>query len=110
MIPPTPPAQQDKDIQDILDFLILPSEFECCQIIAQEALDRIVSRPHTSTPKEDPTFTIRACIITSDQVLKDFGLALVKEIEESPETWKRAPITVIGRIIQSLRTPTKEHP
>jgi len=36
--------------------------------------------------------------------LQAFGTALVKEIEQCPDTWNRAPITVCQRILQSLRT------
>jgi hypothetical protein len=43
----TSPPQQ-KDIRDILDFLILPSEFEICQTIAMEALDRIQDNVQSS--------------------------------------------------------------
>jgi hypothetical protein len=41
-----------------------------------------------------------------NQTLKDFGIALIKEIEASPNTWKRAPITVCKNIINSLRSTT----
>jgi hypothetical protein len=48
----TSPPQLTKEEQDILDFLILPSEFELSQMVAVEALDRIVAS-HSSAQSED---------------------------------------------------------
>ena len=47
----TAEPQLTKEEQDILDFLILPSEFELCQTIAMEALDKIVAS-HTPAKSE----------------------------------------------------------
>lgn len=53
----TPSPQLTKEEQDILDFLILPSEFELSQEIAMEALDKIVAS-HSSASSEQQEFII----------------------------------------------------
>jgi hypothetical protein len=69
----------------------------------------ILANGFTLTTKEDVDNADTAIAQSArDQALKEFGILAIKEIEESPETWKRAPMTVLMTIIQSLRTPKEQ--
>ena len=95
MIPQTPHPQLSKELQDILDFLILPSEFELSQTIAMEALDRIVAS-HSSAPSE------RDKALDTDTLLQTLKkryrneMAIIDYIE------------MIECEVMALRTPTPE--
>ena len=101
MTPAPPHPVLTKDMQDILDFLILPSEFEICQTIAQEALDRMCA-PHTTTPSE------------RDKVLNELVKMVSKRCGCNQDI-EHADIPIIhvdelAEIIAELRTQTTEAP
>jgi len=63
---------QDTDLDTIRDFIVMASDWEIQQEMALDALHRIRSRPHTSTPAPISDNTIEQQIAAWEKVLINY--------------------------------------